>query len=119
MGLDQVAFAQEHGLTGDEALESQEDIASWRKHPNLQGYMEKLWRSKGGEGEFNCVCVELTEQDIYALQSAIQSKDLPETQGFFYGGDADYYYLEDDLLFCSKALELLKQGKDVYYSSFW
>ena len=113
MGLDQMAYAQEHGV------EDQQDIATQRKHPNLQGYMEKLWRERGGEGEFNCVSVELTEQDIYALRSAIQGKDLPETQGFFYGGDSDYYYLEDDLLFCSKALELIKEGKKIYYSSWW
>lgn len=121
MGLDQVAFALENDteLGSDKALEEQEDIITWRKHPNLQGYMEKLWRSRGGEGEFNCVTVELRKQDIYALRSAIQGKNLPETQGFFYGSDSDYYYLEDDLLFCSIALERIKEGKKIYYSSWW
>jgi len=121
MGLDQVAFALENDteLGSDKALEEQEDIITWRKHPNLQGYMEKLWRSRGGEGEFNCVTVELRKQDIYALRSAIQGKNLPETQGFFYGSDSDYYYLEDDLLFCSTALERIDEGKKIYYSSWW
>lgn len=113
MGLDQFAY------TMDVGVEDQQDIATWRKHPNLQGYMEKLWRERGGEGEFNCQSVELTEQDIYALRSAIQGKGLPETHGFFFGNDADYYYLEEDLKFCNEALELIKQGNKVYYSSWW
>jgi len=38
MGLDQFAYA----MKGDDKL----DIMTWRKHPNLQGYMDELWESK-------------------------------------------------------------------------
>jgi hypothetical protein len=44
--------------------------------------MENLWRSKGGDREFNCERVELTEEDIDNLEKAINNMDLPETQGF-------------------------------------
>jgi len=113
MGLDQCAYAKEHGT------EVQQDVATWRKHPNLQGYMERLWRSRDNQGEFNCVSVELSEQDIRDLATAIVDGDLPETQGCFFGSDADKYYQSQDLEFCAKALDLLKSGSKVYYSSWW
>jgi len=41
---------------------------------------------KGGKAEsFNCVPVELTLEDIDALEEAIQTGGLPETVGFFFG----------------------------------
>ena len=56
MGLDQYATA----IKGEDEI----SLGEWRKHPNLQGWMENLWRSKGGEGEFNCVQVELNGDDL-------------------------------------------------------
>ena len=41
MGLDQYAYAKE-----SEGAEEQEELAYWRKHNRLQGYMEKLWNLK-------------------------------------------------------------------------
>ena len=29
------------------------EIAYWRKHPNLHGWMHRLWESKGNSGTFN------------------------------------------------------------------
>ena len=113
MGLDQFAY------TIDVGVEDQQDISTWRKHPNLQGFMEALWRAKGGEGEFNCQAVELSKRDVLDLVIAITTQDLPETSGFFFGNDADAYYKEADLEFCNKALKLLEEGKKVYYSSWW
>lgn len=42
MGLDQYASIRKDG-------QEDQEIAYWRKHPNLQGWMEQLWREKGGE----------------------------------------------------------------------
>jgi len=50
--------------------DNRDEIAYWRKHPNLQGWMEQLWREKGGKGEFNCVDVELTREDLKQLELA-------------------------------------------------
>lgn len=117
MGLDQVAYAKENG--GGCVDGAQLDVATWRKHPNLQGYMESLWRSRGHKGEFNCVDVELSKQNILKLENIIIKGDLPKTVGFFYGNDADEYYKKDDLSFCITALNLIKKGYKIYYSSWW
>lgn len=95
------------------------DLHYWRKHPNLHGWMEKLYREKGGEAEsFNCVSVELTAEDLDKLQSAVENRELPPTAGFFFGA-SDGRELSDDLNFIRKARESLAAGEFVYYSSWW
>jgi len=113
MGLDQNAYAFKNREDGSIAL------AEWRKHPNLHGWMERLWRGKGGEGEFNCVEVELDREDLESLQDFVTRGDLPETTGFFFGGNSDERYKEQDLTFIEEALELIEAGYKVEYNSWW
>ena len=114
MGLDQYAYK----LTESDPTE-REEIAYWRKHPNLQGWMENLWREKGNDGEFNCVDLELTLGDLEALEASIDGADLPKTVGFFFGEDSDDHYLEQDREFIREARSAIKQGYKVIYSSWW
>ena len=94
-------------------------LAEWRKHPNLQGWMEELWYEKGGEGEFNCVDLELTLEDLDALEATLDEEALPETAGFFFGTDSSDYYAETDREFIVQARAAIKQGYTVVYSSWW
>ena len=94
-------------------------LAEWRKHPNLQGWMEELWYEKGGEGEFNCVDLELTLEDLDALEATLDEEELPETVGFFFGGNADDHYAEADREFIVQARAAIKEGYKVFYSSWW
>lgn len=119
MGLDQFAFAIDNN--GDK-----EELAYWRKHPNLQGWMEDLWASKGRPNahenspyEFNCVPIELTHEDLDALEQAITNNKLPSTVGFFFGSDSDEHYKEQDLEFVNKARDALDSGLTVTYDSWW
>ena len=114
MGLDQSAIRQ---VAHDP--ENREEIAYWRKHPNLQGWMENLWRSKGGEGMFNCVEVELTLDDLDALEQTLDGKALPETVGFFFGENSDDRYAEADREFILAARNNIKKGYKVFYTSWW
>ena len=102
------------------------EIAYWRKHPNLHGWMEQLWLSKGGSNEgssfgsnFNGVELELTWEDIDELENAIKNRHLPATSGFFFGDDADDYYQEVDLKFIRDAKAELILGLKVFYNSSW
>ncbi len=139
MGLDMSAY------TIDENGE-EEYLVEWRKHNRLHGWMEELWEDKGkpyegnlddldssGMGEFNCIPVELTLDDLDQLEADINEKVLPETGGFFFGGDSfdwedddgnppkegDYYYKKTDLQFIEDARKAIQQGKKVYYNSWW
>ena len=95
------------------------ELATWRKHPNLQGWMQELYYEKGGEGEFNCVDVELTFEDLDALEATLDEEELPETVGFFFGSNADDHYAEADREFIREARAAIKKGYTVVYSSWW
>jgi len=123
MGLDQYATARRgEAKTDDEGFKYYEDsmeLAYWRKHPNLQGWMQDLYHEKGGEEEFNCVDLELTLEDLDALEESLDEEALPETAGFFFGGNADDHYAEADREFIVAARAAIKQGYTVVYSSWW
>ena len=117
MGLDQNAYASFNDTNEED--KDRVDLAYWRKHPNLQGWMENLYRGKGGEGEFNCVSVQLTIEDLDSLETAIKDAALPETNGFFFGDDSDDEYREYDLEFIKTARDYIGRGYKVFYSSWW
>ena len=95
------------------------EIAYWRKHPNLHGWMHRLWESKGNSGDFNGNELELTWEDIEQLELDVRSKNLPGTTGFFFGDDADDHYRENDLKFIREAKAELFCGLKVFYNSSW
>ena len=123
MGLDQYATARkgepQQDAEGYTYYEDTMELAYWRKHPNLQGWMESLWHVKGNSGEFNCVDLELTLDDLDSLEKSLDNEALPETVGFFFGGDADDHYAEADREFIVAARASIKQGYTVIYSSWW
>ena len=130
MGLDQYA-AIRLDTKDEEGNYESEELAYWRKHPHLQGFMENLWEQKGRPNanessdenpfgsEFNCVDLELTLEDIDALEASVKGDELPETGGFFFGDDSSDYYKESDLEFCANARKALADGQTVVYSSWW
>ena len=127
MGLDQFAFKTKAKLNSPVDFQAQvqgadtEELHNWRKHPNLHGWMESLYRQKGGQGQdFNCNPVELTQEDIDRLAISILEGELPSTSGFFFGESTGNQEEEsDDLEFCKKASEAIKEGYAVYYDSWW
>jgi hypothetical protein len=95
------------------------EIAYWRKHPNLHGWMHKLWEEKGHSGSFNGDELELTAEDLDRLEFVVEQGKLPGTQGFFFGNDADDYYKAQDLKFIQEARAELIAGGKVFYNSSW
>jgi hypothetical protein len=97
------------------------EIQYWRKHPNLHGWMETLWRERTGDNEtmFNGVELELTWEDLERLKHDVERGFLPETEGFFFGSNNDEDYKDDDLEFIRKAKADLFLGLKVFYNSSW
>jgi hypothetical protein len=122
MGLDQFAYcrANKEG-TWDDSRE----IAYWRKHPNLQGWMEQLWAKRNsdynpeGNNMFNGVELELSWEDLNDLEQAVTHDQLPQTKGFFFGEDSDDYYKQSVLEFVRNARAELFLGLKVFYNSSW
>jgi hypothetical protein len=125
MGLDMYAYAvsKRDAISEFEMARDceKEELHYWRKHHDLHGWMENLYRDKGGDADsFNCIPVELTVDDLDNLQQAILDDDLPRTSGFFFGDNPpDLESMRDDLMFVQKCRIAIKEGKVVYYDSWW
>lgn len=134
MGLDMYAYTLPKAWLGDDemvdfhpklsaaydkdSLAEREDLFYWRKHPDLHGWMEALYRKKGGADEFNCRPVRLTEDDLIDLEGAVKLDALPPTTGFFFG-ESSPEGRQRDLQFILLARSALAEGKIVYYDSWW
>lgn len=96
-----------------------EEIAYWRKHPDLHGWMEDLYQKKGGtEASFNGDPLVLTEEDLDELKITVLTGKLPSTTGFFFGTSREEINFAD-LEFIEKAKEAIGKGYTVYYDSSW
>ena len=115
--LDDLTIRREEDGRGGEL----EELWYWRKHHDLHGWMQKLYRNKGGQcKEFNCVPVRLYPHDLDALQFDLLNSALPETKGFFFGDNPpDLDSLAEDLKFIQKARDAIADGYAVYYDSWW
>jgi len=132
MGLDQYAYVAAKAGQNREywdnydfdketsTISKPREIMYWRKHPNLQGWMEKLAERKGVKYDtFNGVELELTWEDLDQLEKDILNNALPSTRGFFFGEESDEYYRAQDLEFIRMAKADLFMGLKVFYNSSW
>jgi hypothetical protein len=141
MGLDQYAYVAAKAGAYDEyyanenydkdeddltKLRKPTEIAYWRKHANLQGWMERLWVEKNPghfyddpNYVFNNVELELTWEDLDKLEADVKSGSLPKTKGFFFGDGADEIYKDYDLDFIKRAKAEVFLGLKVFYNSSW
>jgi len=124
MGLDQYAFHRRKGDLPDVRTE----IAYWRKHNRLEGWMSDLYfKNNPDDNEsFNCKELILSKENLEQLEHDITSRHLPETGGFFFGGDSytdyegEHGYLQHDLEFIENAKDSLKKfGGEIIYTSWW
>lgn len=121
MGLDMYAFETRTPIAevDFESPNERLNIARWRKHPNLHGWMEALYYRKGGVAEdFNCVRVRLDAADIDALEDAVLNNRLPITTDRFYG-ESGPERVNDDLWFVRTARADIANGWFIYYEPNW
>lgn len=136
MGLDQYAYVAAQSGDYDAYFENNNvgkprELAYWRKHPNLQGWMEQLWLKKGGTPDpnfdrswgssFNGIELELTWDDLNQLEQDINNGVVAslDIKGFFFGNAKDDYYRNQDLQFIADAKAELIIGLKVFYNSSW
>jgi len=114
MGLDMYAYSKVKDN------EQEKELAYWRKHPNLHGWMEQLAEDRNLEySSFNGIELELFEEDLADLEDAVINGHLPPTSGFFFGNEADEHYKQQDLDFVAHARADLFCGLRVFYNSSW
>lgn len=127
MGLDMYAFSifdpEQKQPTVDCNLTidtERREVYYWRKFNALHGWMEKLYRTKGGDKEFNCTTVELDQGDLDKLIVDSTMGKLQPTAGFFFGSMEIYPEdIESIKDFYTKACNEIAEGSRVYYYSWW
>jgi hypothetical protein len=128
MGLDMYAWTVPQQWAGDSSTDYQPDadreseqIYYWRKFNALHGWMEDLYRSKGGDRKvFNCTTVRLTDKDLDRLEMDTGNNKLVPVNGFFFGAQEIYPEdLETVAEFIAKARAAIAEGKAVFYDSWW
>lgn len=129
MGLDMYVYkvrpeylvdpSQQIDLEIESTTDAVTELAYWRKFHQLHGWMERLYRQKGGVHEFNCRCVRLMPADL--LQLALDAeKGLPSVVGLFFGnGEWTEEDKEEVLDFCVLANKAITDGYVVFYDSWW
>jgi len=130
MGLDMYAFTVSAKDAGNNVVDldinygtdneiDKTELFYWRKFNALHGWMEQLYRIKGGaKASFNCTTVRLTSEDLDRLER--EANNLQPVAGFFFGEQTLYPEdIESVADFIAKAREALDYGNAVYYDSWW
>lgn len=127
MGLDMYAYTVDtttvgDGVTdvalGDNAME----ICYWRKFNALHGWMEDLYRLKGGSKDsFNCTTVRLDLKDLDRLEMDTGNNKLVPRNGFFFGDTTSIHPedIESVATFVKLSRQAIAEGKAVFYDSWW
>jgi hypothetical protein len=98
-------------------------LAYWRKHPNLHGYIVNNF----GGGVDECQPIYLSLENIDELIGAVKVSQLPETEGFFFGvSDESEEAKKGDIKTFTeikKQVEEIQTNKgyfvDLYYRASW
>jgi hypothetical protein len=124
MGLDMYAYTvsknelNENFKIAEDA--DAEELQYWRKFNCLHGWMEDLYRKKGGDGEFNCRSLRLTEADLKSLHDDADAGRIEGRAGFFFGDTTVYPEdMEEIKRFVAMAMTEIQFGREVYYDSWW
>ena len=126
MGLDMYAFIVDAGKAGDKVTDvalgdTATEICYWRKFNALHGWMEDLYRQRGGSKEsFNCTTLRLDLKDLDRLEMDTGNNKLIPRNGFFFGAqEIDSEDLESVATFVKVARQAIADGKAVFYDSWW
>ena len=121
MGLDMYAYTTAENISAVDfpAPKDGKQFFYWRKHPDLHGWMQALYKKKGGENEeFNLSGLRLDVDDLDVLETAVKDDKLPHTVGFFFGESHPEDTLRT-LVFIACAREVISMGKRVFYYAWW
>ena len=99
----------------------QYDLGTWRKHPNLHGFIVETF----ADGRDECQEIGLSAEDIGTILRAIEARESTETTGFFFGESEDTAdRIAEDLDLFENALAWLETEEEgvwrsVTYQASW
>lgn len=96
-------------------------LGYWRKHPNLHGYIVEHF----ADGEDDCREIELSADDLRQIVQAVTNRELPHTDGFFFGeSDTSDEQIAEDVAVFEQALQWVEADdpghwRGVTYQASW
>lgn len=116
MGLDMYFFTQKPDC---DPHCPKEEIAYFRKHSDLHGWMDEEWRKLYGDDiDFNCEYLEITEDMLKRLSDYLKLPEKKHYKGFFWGTSTDEDWKETKKLI-PELKKRMKNGERIYYYSWW
>lgn len=97
------------------------ELAYWRKHPNLHGYIVETFAG----GVDDCRPITLNEDNLELILRAIKDDELPHTEGFFFGNSPKgQAQMAEDVAIFEAALVWIRTDKpdefrSVRYEASW
>ena len=130
MGLDQIAYSNE--VRQEDGLHDEYPFY-WRKHSKLQKFIENELLEKHGSlahhkpesiDDLNLRPIELNIATIAVLQNSLISNRMPKSEGRFFFGhqwqdERATEYFDQDMQFCSWAIDQISAGHQVFYRADW
>ena len=103
----------------DPCLLNANEIHYWRNHFALHGWMEHLYREKGGKGSSSHFAVNLDSGDIRQLENDVVTGEIHDFDlaGVTRGAPCDQRVGEFG--FIVEARKLIEAGFAVYYQAWW
>lgn len=100
------------------------NLGYFRKHSDLHGYFEDIYFDRGGDKEFNCVKLSLTEEDIKKVIEIAENElngvsAVNKAQGFFWGDTTKEDWEETFNVFTNILKTTDFDNETVYYDSWW
>jgi len=104
---------------GARKMEETVELAYWRKHPDLHGYIVNTFAG----GVDNCEKILLEEKDLLRIKNAVNQNALPKTEGFLFGVSitADQQATLSQLDKAIDWISIKEEGffKQLYYQASW
>lgn len=123
MGLDMYMLMESEQQNDNEQI-NEEEIAYWRKHPDLHRLFEAEWlklpENKGKDWhDFNGAYLKMTAEIIDNTMFRVLMSALPKNNGGFFFGESlnNKEEMQMDLEQLGRVKELVDEGKEVYYYS--
>lgn len=124
MGLDMWFEAFPANVT-EEVLNSEEkpcegqEVAYFRKHSDLHGWLTEKWLERHPEEtDFNTSYMEITPELLSQMADYANQSEHEHHQGFFWGQsyDSDWERTKE---VCEQIKDILDEGRKVFYYSWW
>ena len=97
------------------------EIAYFRKHADLHGFLQEIWLEKNpgkDPSDFNCKKLRITKKILKQLEDLARNQPDKHYHGFFWGATRPDDW-KDTLDAVDKMRGLISRGEQVYYTSWW